>query len=99
MSRYFVYVNTHNDKKHITVHRESSKPCPHVFKHVQSGGIYEDTFKITRLDGGTLKTAEKDNSYWLIVWTSNASDVEKDMHVVKASNDLDVSIDYCEACK
>ncbi len=99
MPRFFVYVNTHNDRHHITLHAENYKACPHVFQHVKSGGIYSDAFNLTKLDSDTFKTGEKENSYWLIIWCSNFSGVSNNKHVLNATKEWNDPISICDVCK
>lgn len=99
MPRYFVYVNTNNDRKHITLHCENRGVCSHIFKHTKKGGRNEEKFYIEELnDSGTFKTADKDNSYWLIVLANSPLDALKNKYVREARKELEVCCCVCDHC-
>lgn len=86
--RFLVYVNTHSDKNHITVHAETSKPCGSVFQQVHSAGAYATEGPVQRLDKNTVKIAEAENSHWLLIWCDSLQGVYQNQHVVLAAAQL-----------
>jgi hypothetical protein len=95
-----VYVNINPERKHITLHVENSKPCPDVFKHTKKDGRDKDKFYIEDIEGlGTFKTAEKPNSYWLIVHGADLQAVFNNTQVKNAEKELGVCICVCSKCK
>ncbi len=99
MPRYFVYVNTNSDRKHIEIHGETKRRCGHISKMIKKGGPCEGKFEIEVLEDGTIKIGEGENGYWLVVWGNSLDQVEKDNESLKkASKDVDKKPKTCPTC-
>jgi len=98
MPRYFVYVNNNPNRKHITLHPETSGACPYIFQHICIGEQYEGSFEIENLDQ-TFKTAETSNGYWLIAWAADPLAVLNNTQVKNAEKGLGVRVCVCSKCE
>jgi len=69
--RIFVYVNTNPTQKHITIHYEQSKVCPHIMQQILSRNTSTITCSISDVsknkDKSIIKLGETANSYWLLI--------------------------------
>ena len=99
--RVLVYVNTNPTEKHITIHLELDKPCPHIFKHTSSPFKTE----LTKFNKGNyIKVAEKPNSYWIILhipFDYNIFDIDKHpviVEIAKKENIPSSKIEICNEC-
>jgi hypothetical protein len=99
MPRFLVYINTHPEKRHVTVHPETKKGCGSVVQQVHSSGPYSTESDTERLDYDTLKIATTDNSYWLLVWGADILGVYQNKHVLAAAAEVGCSIQTCDHCR
>jgi len=95
--RIFVYINTNPTQKHITVHYEQSKACPHIMQQILSQNTTTITCSISDVsnndDKSIIKLGETANSYWLLIHVKcecnkNAIDVIKEK--LSEINDTDI---------
>ena len=99
MGRWFVYINWNSDKKHINIHPEDREPCNDIFRNVRRGGIYGEKYWIEWLDHYIIKTAERDNSCWLIIWADSIDRVKENVYLQEQSERLNVTPQYCRNCE
>ena len=64
--RYFIYVNTNSDKKHITVHCENEESCSDIMKQVTSKKSCH-IISAVNTSKDIIKIAETNNGFWLLV--------------------------------
>jgi hypothetical protein len=98
MSRWFVHVNTNPDRKHITIHKETNGPCGDIFKNIKTGGRYNGSYPIQVLQDGTIKTGERDNSYWLIVLGESPEQFKDNASLRAAIRDVGENPQVCSRC-
>jgi len=107
--RIFVYVNTNPTQRHITIHYEQSKACPHIMQQILSQNT-NPTCSISDMsknkDKSIIKLGVTANSYWLLIQV-NICECNKDtikrklieINSIKAMLQKDPSIlDTCTMC-
>jgi len=72
--RIFVYANINSDRKHITIHCEQSKTCPHIMQQIIPQNInpicsINDMSK--NKDKSIIKLGGTANGYWLLIHVNN----------------------------
>jgi len=63
---FFKHAYINSDRKHITIHYEQSKACPHIMKHImQQNTTVSDMSK--NKDKSIIKLGGTANGYWLLI--------------------------------
>ncbi len=95
MPRWFVYVNTNPDRKHIKIHPERERPCGFIAQHIRAGGVYADDFPIQYDGNDVFITGNTANGYWVIVWAESLTAVIGNRYLNRVADELQITIDTC----
>lgn len=73
--RVFIYVNTNTTQKHITIHCESKKPCPHIMQQIlRANAIVSCKISSLTQNKSIIKIGETENSFWLLMYANCCDD-------------------------
>jgi len=110
--RLFIYVNEHQYSKHITIHCEQTKPCPHLMQQIIKKDISENIVKIEDISLQQnkkvlkLKKDQENDTYWLLLHIPNNECNNINLNQIKRIPEIEnilnrieeISIRFCNRC-
>lgn len=106
--RVFIYVNTNETQKHITIHCENKRPCPHIMQQILRANVSVSCdISLLTQDKSIMKIGETQNSFWLLMYINCCdnsflqmflNNVEIQTHILKPYNFRSDNVTFCDKC-